>query len=100
MRQQITAEQVTRESKQAQGKIYWGIKHGDNWFNLIVNDKPQRGARFVVDVKETQWNGRTTGWAMPVIEESKPHSSNHHIAWEDYKKMALEASSLAHQAAV
>src|SRR5678815_2853761 len=96
---QITVKSTTRESKQAQGKTYWGVKHEDgNWYNVITNDKPTMGQRFEADVKETQFNNRTYRWATPIGPKQATtgnNSSNGHIAWEDYRTMAEAAHELA-----
>lgn len=96
---QITVKSTTKESKQAQGKTYWGVKHEDgNWYNLITNDKPAMGARFDVEVKETQYNGRTYRWATPhqgSQQASGGGGGNGHIPWEDYEQMMRAAHGVA-----
>jgi hypothetical protein len=98
MQTTIVVKSTTKESKQAQGKTYWGVKHEDgNWFNLITDSKPAQGARYNVDVKETQFNGRTYRWAN-IIQAQKAASQNgagQSHPWEDYARMARVAHELA-----
>lgn len=96
---QLTVKSTTRESKQAQGKTYWGIKHeDDNWYNLITDAKPAMGAKYNVDVKETQYNGKTYRWANIIAPQGAAKAqaeSNGHVKWEDYRLMAEIAHDLA-----
>src|SRR5690349_18609000 len=74
---QITVKSTTKESKQAQGKIYWGVKHDDgNWYNVVQDLKPTMGQRFECDVKETEFNGRTYRWATPIQPVAAPAAAN------------------------
>lgn len=93
---EIVVKSTTRESKQAQGKTYWGVKHEDNnWYNLINHSKPAIGARFNVEVKETQFNGRTYRWANIVQGQQAVGTANGHIPWGDYRHMAEIAHEMA-----
>lgn len=96
---QITVKSTTRESKQAQGKTYWGVKHSDgNWYNLITDNKPAMGAIIDVEVKESQWQGKTYRWATPTQKQAAQSAAvgaNGHIAWEDYEAMAQAAHEMA-----
>jgi len=96
---QITVKSTTKQSAMAQGKVYWGVKSEDgNWYNVITNEKPALNTKIEAEVKESNFNGRTYRWATPISREPKASAaiSNGHIAWEDYKRMALEAGNLAH----
>ena len=103
MEMEIIVQAVTKQSKQAQGKTYWGVKAGDgNWYNLIRDAKPANGDRYSVDVKETEFKGRVYRWATIVQAQSaapdqraNQSPNNGHISWEDYQSMARLAHELA-----
>ena len=95
MTMQITVESTTKESKQARGQTYWGIKFKGEWFNLFVNDKPKQGDKFEVDVKTSEWNGRTFRWATPVKGKEAPQQKEANGSWEHYAEMARAAHRLA-----
>lgn len=74
---EIVVKSTTKESRQAQGKQYWGVKHEDGqWYNLITDSKPAMGARYKVEVKETQFQGRTYRWANIVQQTQHFADSN------------------------
>ncbi len=67
----LTIKAVAKDPKQAQGKTYWPVLHTDqNWYNLITNDRPQQGQNFDVDVKLSEFNGKTYRWAN-IIPQSQ-----------------------------
>jgi hypothetical protein len=100
---EIIVNKVTKESRQAQGKTYWGVEHGGNWYNFVTNDKPKVGFRYNVEVNESQWNGKTYRWAKPAAspkseQRAKPNGNgNGQIKWDDYAEMMRAAHSLANE---
>jgi len=95
---QITVESTTKESKQARGVTYWGVKFKGDWFNLFVNDKPKQGDKFEVDVKESEFQGRKYRWATPVKGKEEPIKEQQaNGSWEHYAEMARAAHNLAQE---
>lgn len=100
MRLEATA--VTKDSKTARDRTYWGVKHSDgNWYNLLIDQRPARGAVFEVEVKESSFNGKTYRWAEIKESSHKNGSANangtngYAATWEDYARMARAAHALA-----
>jgi len=98
---QLNVKAVSNDSKQSQGKTYWGIKHEDGqWYNLVQDQKPSIGQKFEADVKESRFNNRTYRWAMaiapPQPEPEQPAYSNRATQpWSEWESMAARAHALA-----
>ena len=61
---QITVKAVTKQAKQAKGRNYWGVKHTDDqWYNVLVDSKPNMGQTLEVEVKTSEYQGKTYRWA-------------------------------------
>jgi hypothetical protein len=96
---QITVKATTKESKQARGQTYYGVKaQDDQWYNLMVTDKPAVGAVFEIEVKTTEYQGKTYRWAtLSAKQPAKVAQSNGHFPWEDYAAMVRVAHLLARE---
>lgn len=97
---EIIATAVSKESRQARGQTYWGVKHSDGqWYNVITDNRPAQGTRYNVEVKTSESNGRTYRWAtMAKAAATAPSAANGNggsISWEDYERAAELAHGLA-----
>lgn len=94
----IKVDAVTKESKEARGRKYWGVKVGNDWINVVTDTKPEKGQTLQVgEIKVSESGGRTYRWAQvdEKAQQSKQANNNGHIPWHEYERLARVAHTLA-----
>ena len=69
--QTITIGAVTKEPKVWNNETCWGVKVGNDWMDLYVENRPSKGQTFNVEVEEVVSKGRTYKHAR-LIKGSQP----------------------------
>jgi hypothetical protein len=106
MSMELIVESTTKEAREAKGRKYWGVRVGkDTWYNCFMDEKPTRGQKLNVDVKESEYNGKTYRWAeivkaaqtsaapAPAAQNGAGHSGA--MSFDDCETVAREAHRLA-----
>ena len=63
----LKIDSVTKEPRtSADGTVHWGIKSGEQWYNLCQEEKPVWRSTIDVEVKSETFKGRTTRWARVI----------------------------------
>ena len=110
----ILVEAVAGNPREYQGKLSWGVKLPNQvWITLHQQEKPNRGDRINVEIKQKQGNnGRVFIDAYPVqppaaqpAPQAAQASSNGNeaprtngkLAWDDFTRMIRAAHALARE---